>query len=95
MVKWYAIYMKNYANPAAPLIQSLKEKYKHAPKVQGQKGLCKIAKELNYINWTPEMRAYFEKMKHVICTTCELYTPSPGKSTQFMLMPVHKASVQF
>ena len=78
LVKWYSIYIKNYANLAAPVIESLQQKYKHATKVQGQKGRCKIAKEDNCVNWTPEMRVSFEKMKRAICTTCGLYTPSPG-----------------
>ena len=35
--------------------------------MQGQRGRCKIAKEDNFINWTPETRANFEKIKQAIC----------------------------
>ena len=58
-------------------MKSLQGKYKHAEKVQGQKGRCKIAKEGNFICWTDEMKTNFEKKKQAICTTCELYIPSP------------------
>ena len=75
LVNGYSIYIKNYADLAAPLMQSLHGKYKHAEKVQGQKGRCKIAKEDNFIRWTDEMKANFEKIKQAICTTCELPGP--------------------
>ena len=65
------------ARKKAQLQRRMQGKYKHATKVQGQKGRCRIAKEDNFINWTPEMRANFEKIKQAICTTCELYIPSP------------------
>ena len=77
LVNWYSINIKNYADLAAPLMESLQKKYKHATKVQGQKDRCKITKEDNFINCTPEMRANFETMKQAICTTYELYISSP------------------
>ena len=62
LVNSYSIYIQNYADLAAPLKESLQGKYKHATKVQGQKGPCKIGKEDNFIYWTPEMRGNFEKI---------------------------------
>ena len=58
-MNWYSIYIQHYSDLAAPLMESLQGKYKHATKMQGRKGQCKIAKEDQFINWTPEMRTIF------------------------------------
>ena len=78
LVNWYSIYIKHYADLAAPLMESPQGKYKHAEKLQGQKDRCKIAKEDNFIRWTDKMKTNFEEVKQAICATCELYIPSPG-----------------
>ena len=64
--------MKNDTDLAAPLMESLQEKYKHAEKVQGQKARCKIAMDDKLICWTDEMEANFETTQQAIYTTCEL-----------------------
>ena len=58
-------------------MESRKGKCKHAEKVQGHKARCKIAKEDKFIRWSDEMKTIFEKIKQAICTTSELYIPSP------------------
>ena len=63
LVNWYSICIKHYADLAAPLIESLQGNYKHAQKVQGEKGRCKTAKEDNFIRCTDEMKTSFEKIK--------------------------------
>ena len=69
---WYSIYIPQYASLAAPLIGSLKWKYKRVP----EGGKCKVSKDRNFIEWTEIMRQSFAKVKEVLCEKCALYIPN-------------------
>ena len=59
VVNWYSIYITNCSNIAAPLMTSLQGKYEHVPGVDGRKGRCRVPRERNCIQWTPEMESAF------------------------------------
>ena len=60
---WYSIYIPQYASLAAPLMDSLKEKYERAP----EGGKCEVPKDRNFIEWTETMRQSFAKIKEALC----------------------------
>ena len=63
LAHWYAIYIKHFAQHAAPLMESSKGKYSEA-RPQGQQGhKIKVKPENNTIQWTKETEAGFEAIK--------------------------------
>ena len=59
VLNWYSIYISKFSNIAAPSMTSLQGKYQHVPRVDGGKGRCKIPRERNYIQSTPELESAF------------------------------------
>ena len=76
VVKWYSIYIRNVSNIAAPLMTSLQGKYERVPGVDGRKGHCRVQRERNCIQWTPEMESAFVQLKEALSAECELHIPS-------------------
>ena len=56
---------------------SLQGKYERVPGVDGRKGRCRVARERNCIQWTPEMESAFFQLEEALSAECELYIPSP------------------
>ena len=77
VVHWYSIYIRNVFNIAAPLMTSLQGKYERVPGVDGRKGRCRVPREHNCMQWTPEMESAFVQLKEALSAECELYIPSP------------------
>ena len=77
VVNWYSIYIRKFSNIAAPLMTSPQGKYERVPGVDGRKGLCRVPRERNCIQWTPEMEPAFVQLKEALNAECELYIPSP------------------
>ena len=77
VVNWYSIYIRNFSNIAAPLMTSLQGKYERVPGVDGRKGRCRVPRERNCIQWTPEMESAFVQLKEALSAECEFYIPSP------------------
>ena len=75
-VNWYSIYIRKLSNIAAPLMTSLQGKYERVPRVDGRKGRCRVPRERNCIQWTPEMESAFVQLKEALSAECELYIPS-------------------
>ena len=78
VVNWYSIYIRKFSNIAAPLMTSLQGKYERVPGVDGRKGRCRVPRERNCIQWTPEMEFAFVQLKEALSAECELYIPSPN-----------------
>ena len=76
VVNWYSIYMRKFASIAASLMTSLQGKYDRVPGVDGRKGRCRVPRERNCIQWTPEMESAFVQLKEALSAECELYIPS-------------------
>ena len=77
VVNWYSIYIRNFSNIAAPLMTLLQGKYERVPGVDGRKGRCRVPRERNCIQWTPEIESAFVQLKEALSAECELYIPSP------------------
>ena len=79
LANWYIIYTKNFAQHAAPLMESLKGKYSEA-RPQGQKGhKIKVKPENNTTQWTKEMEAGLEAIKQaLISDDVVIHIPVPG-----------------
>ena len=79
LANWYAIYIKNFAQHAAPLMESLKGKYSEG-RPQGQKNhKIKVKPENNTIQWTKEMEAGFEAIKQALVSDDVVnHIPVPG-----------------
>ena len=77
VVSWYSIYIRNFSNIAAPLMTSLQGKYERVLGADDRKGLCRVPRERNCIQWTPEMESAFVQLKAALSAECELYIPSP------------------
>ena len=77
VVNWYSIYIRNFSNIAAPLMTSLQGKYERVPGVDSRKGRCRVPRERNCIQWTPEMESAFVQLKEALSAQCELYIPLP------------------
>ena len=56
---------------------SLQGKYERLPGVDGRKGRCRVPRERNCIQLTPEMESAFVQLKEALSAECELYIPSP------------------
>ena len=56
---------------------SLEGKYARVPGVDGRKGRCRVPRECNCIQWTPEMKSAFVQLKEALSAECGLYIPSP------------------
>ena len=68
---WYSVYIPQYASLAAPLMDSLKEKYERSP----EGGKCKVPKDRNFIESTEIMKQSFAKITEALCKKCALYIP--------------------
>ena len=77
VANWYSIYIRKFSNLAAPLMTSLQGKSQRVPGVDGRKGRCRVPRERNCIQWTPEMEFAFVQLKEALSAECELYMPSP------------------
>ena len=77
VVNWDSIYIRNFSNIAAPLMTSLQGNYECIPSVDGRKGRCRVPRERNCIQWTPEMKSAFVQLKEAFSAECVLYVPSP------------------
>ena len=55
---------------------SLQGKYERVSGVDGRKGRCRVPRERNCIQWTPEMESAFVQLKEALSAECELYIPS-------------------
>ena len=77
VVNWYSIYIRNFSNIAAPLMTSLQGKHERVPGVDGRKAHCRVPRERNWIQWTPEIKSVFVQLKEALSAECELYIPSP------------------
>ena len=77
VVKWQSIYIRKCSNIAAPLITSLQGKYERVPGVDGRKGRCRVPRERNSIQWTPETESAFVHLREALSAESELHTPSP------------------
>ena len=75
----YAIYLKYFAQHAAPMMKSLKGKYSE-PRPQGRKGdKIKVKPENNTIRWTNKMEVVFEAIKQVLVSEdVVIHIPAPG-----------------
>ena len=67
VVNWYS----------PPLMTSLQGKYERVPGVYGCKGHCRVEREHNCIQWTPEMQSASIQLKEALSAECALYIPSP------------------
>ena len=56
---------------------SLQGKYERVSGVDGRKGSCRVPRERNCIQWTPEMESAFVHLKEALSAECDLYIPSP------------------
>ena len=77
VVNWWSIYIRKFSNIAAPLMTLLQDKYEHVAGVDGGKGHCRVPREPNCIQWTPEMESAFVPLKEALSAESELYIPSP------------------
>ena len=77
VVNSYSIYIRNFSNVAAPLMTSLQGEYERIPVVGARKGGCRVPRERNYIQLTPEMESAYVQLKEAVSAECELYIPSP------------------
>ena len=68
----YSLCIPQYASLAAPLMDSLREKYERA----AEAGKCKVPKDCNFIEWTEIMRQSFAKVKEALWKKCALYIPN-------------------
>ena len=78
VVNLYSVYIRKFSNIAAPLMTSLQGKYERVPGVDGRKGRCRVPRERNCMQWTPEMESALVQLKEALSAECELYIPSPG-----------------
>ena len=69
---WHSIYIPTYASLAAPLMDSLAEKYKYNP----DKRNSKVPAHRQTITMTDLMRENLEKIKTALCEACSLHIPS-------------------
>ena len=93
VVNWYSIYIRNFSNIAAPLMTSLQGKYERVPGVDGRKGRCRVPRERNCIQWTPDMESVFVQLKEALSAECELYIPFPTVNIASMWMHATMESV--
>ena len=77
IVNSYSTYIRNFPNIAAPLMTSLQGKYQRVPGVDCRQGCCRVPRERNCIQWTPEIESAFVQVKKALTAECELYIPSP------------------
>ena len=59
VVNGYSIYIRKCSNIAALLMRSLQGEYECVPGVDGRKEHCRVPRERNFIQWTPEMESAF------------------------------------
>ena len=76
-VNWYSIYIEKSSNITAPLMTSLQGKCERIPGLDGRKARCRVPRERNCIQWTPEMESAFVQLKDALSAECELYIPLP------------------
>ena len=55
---------------------SLQGKYERVPGMNGHKGCCRVPRERNCIQSTPEIESAFVQLKEALSAECELYIPS-------------------
>ena len=87
VVNWYSIYIRKPSNIAPPLMTSLQGKYQCAPGPDCCKGHCRVPKERNCIQWTPEMESAVVQLKKALSAECELYIPSPDDEYRIHVDP--------
>ena len=89
LANWYSMYIKNYAQHAAPLMEALNGKCLYeerggSPDMDGNGLPVKLRKRLRLtpkqaeIQWNPEMVKGFESIKNSFNTRVALYLPKPG-----------------
>ena len=76
VVNWYSIYIRKFSNIASPLMTWLQGKYERVPGVDGRKVRCRVPRDCNSIQWTPEMESAFVQLEEALSAECELYIPS-------------------
>ena len=84
VVNWYSIYIRKFSNIAAPLMTSLQGKYERVPGVDGRKGRCRVPRERNCIQWTPEMESAFVQLKAVLSVSCTYHHPTVNIASMWM-----------
>ena len=77
VVCWYSICIENCSTVAAPLMTSLQGKHEGVPGVDGRKGCCRVPRERNCMQCTPETESDFVQLPEALSAECELYIPSP------------------
>ena len=86
LANWYALYIKDFAKHATPLMEALRGKYQYEPVGKGQlsvQGLppkrkrIKLSPKETRIHWTSAMREGFQNIKQSLIQAVELYIPSP------------------
>ena len=88
LMGWYQVYIKGFAQLAAPLMNALKGKYQYESKdpnepktatgVPKKRKKIKLSPKEARINWTDEMKQNFELLKKALDDQTRLYLPKPG-----------------
>ena len=58
-------------------MMSLQGKYERVAGVHGCEGRCRVSRECNCTEWTPETESAFVQLKEALSAECKLYIPPP------------------